>query len=390
MEHLMLHSRTFVALALFGILASPNLANSDDTAIDSMRSRLAELGRAVIEEAEGLTPKQEGPPYKRTPSEEGLYQLSRAPREPVRRAIDQALKNGTKEERIGALTLYDWIVDSRGSYFPSEPLNPSYRDLLFDLLSKDDRTLPAYTGALTGALWLYPMSRETVLVYMDIAEHASNPKTREDYLLVTASVLGLNLPIYKQTPPLEKERILADFEAWFAKNKNQIAFDEKGRSVLAGSKVPSRRQALHAEDRARIRQGPVCVLQLMQASIGGPSPEDTATALIKKCGEALYGTEAASLLTQAMETSKDGAAPSLDLQFALSRAQGKYPVTDAVLLAVAYVAAYDSDPANRELAKTSLDQFGSPDIPRVLKGEPKVVHDKMEQLADEALKQPEK
>ena len=76
----------------------------------------------------------------------------------------------------------------------------------------------------------------------------------------------------------------------------------------------------------------------------------------------------------------------MDLQLAVARVQGKYPVTDAVLLAVAYIAAYDSDSKNRELARISLDQFGSPDIPRVLRGEPKVVHQKMEELGDEVLK----
>jgi len=382
----MQHTKGTVALVVLGMMITLAWGSSEDTAVSAMRVRLAELGRAVIEEAEGRAPKQNGPPYERTPSAEGLYQLSRAPREPVRQAIEEVLRNGSKEERIGALVLYGWIVGKNYGAFQEEPLYPSYLPVIYVLLAQDDRKLPAYTGALTGALWLYPMSRETILVYMDIAEHTSDPKTREDYILVTASSLGIELPIHKQTPPLEKQKILADFETWFAKNKKYIAFDEKGRSLLAGSKVHVRPRALRAEDRQKIRQDPVCVLRLMQASIGEPCSEETVRELVKKCGEAIYGAEAAALVARGLDTPQDSSEAAMDLQLAAARVQGKYPVTDAVLLAVAYIAAYDNDPKSRELARISLDQFGSPDIPRVLRGEPKVVHEKMEELGDEVLK----
>lgn len=382
----MQHTKGTVALVVLGLMISLAWGNGDDTAVSAMRARLAELGRAVIEEIEGQVPKQNGPPYERTPREEGLYQLSRVPREPIRQAIDQVLKSGTKEERIGALVLYGWIVPKNYGAFQEEPLHPSYLPVIYDLLAQDDRTMPAYTGALAGALSLYPMSRETVLIYMDIAQRTSDVKRRENYLVLAADAVGLDLPIYKQTPPLEKQKILADFERWFEKNKKYVAFDEKGRSLLAGSKVHVRPARMSPEDRSRIRQDPVCVLRLMQASIGEPCAEETVRDLVKKCGEALYGVEAAALVARGLDTPQDSSEEAMDLQLAIARVQGQYPVTDAVLLAVGYVAAYDSDPKNRELARISLDQFGSPDIPRVLKGEPKVVHEKMEELADEVLK----
>jgi hypothetical protein len=379
-----------VITVLMGLGFTTAWTDTQDHAVAEMRSRLALLGRAVIDEAEGRAPRQEGPPYKRSPSEEARYRLCREPREPVREAIDQALKGGTKEERIGALNLYRMLVTTSGDIFPKEPLSPSYRSVLYDLLTKDDRKLTTYTDTLAGALGLFPTSRETILIYMEIAESTTDPKAREDYLLLASDKLGIDLPIGKQTPSLEREKILSEFEAWFAKNKNQIAFDEKGRSVLAGSKVESRPRALRAEDRERLRHDPACVLELMQAGIGSPSTEERTEGLIRKCGEALYGPDAIPLLNEALVQSKSGGRPSLDLQLKIAQVRGKYPVTDAVLLAVAYVAAYDTDPGHRELARTSLDQFGSPDIARVLKGEPTVVHKKMEELGDEVLKHPEK
>ena len=68
----------------------------------------------------------------------------------------------------------------------------------------------------------------------------------------------------------------------------------------------------------------------------------------------------------------------------LAAARAKYPMLDAGLLAVAYVAADDSDPKHRDLAKRTLDDIGMPeDIQRVLKREPKEIRLKAMELADE-------
>jgi hypothetical protein len=69
----------------------------------------------------------------------------------------------------------------------------------------------------------------------------------------------------------------------------------------------------------------------------------------------------------------------MDFELAAARAHAKYPVTDAVVVAVAYLAMYFTDPSDREVAISYLDKFGSPDIPEILKGEPIV-----EKLAAEA------
>jgi hypothetical protein len=378
------HTRLFIAWLLMVLLISGAWAGGQTTTVSEMRARLAELGGFVIEEAEGRGPKPEGPPYSRSPREESLYQLSRAPREQVREAIDQALKNGTKEERIGALTLYRWMVTPTYGAFQQEPLNPSYLPLIYDLLTKDDGSLAAYTGTLAGSLSLYPTSRETILIYMDLAKHTTDAKTREDYLLLTSGELGIDLPIYTQTPPLEREKILADFEAWFAKNKNQIAFDE-GRSVLAGSKISTRPRGLTSEERVRIRKDPACVLDLLQASTAGISvTEERAETLLNQCGDALFGPEGAKLLRSMKSEVEKAGAPTLDQQMGLAASRAQYPMIDAGLLAVAYVAADDPDPKHRELAKKTLDDIGSPeDITRVLKGETKEVRKKAMALADE-------
>ncbi|MCI0658417.1 MAG: hypothetical protein L0170_15295, partial [Acidobacteria bacterium] len=276
------------------------------------------------------------------------------------------------------------IVTPTYGAFQQESLNPSYLPLIYDLLAQDDRKLPVYTGALAGTLWLYPISRQMILVHMDIAEHATDPQMREDFLMITASRLGLDLGIHTQTSPIEKQRILADFEAWFAKNKNQIAFDE-GRSVLAGSRISTRPRGLTPEERERIRKDPACVLELLQASTGGMQVSDArAETLLDQCGDALFGAEGARLLrSMKSEVEKSGTA-TLDQQMGLAASRAQYPMIDAGLLAVAYVAADDPDPKHRELAKKTLDDIGSPeDITRVLKGETKEVRKKAMALADE-------
>ena len=121
----------------------------------------------------------------------------------------------------------------------------------------------------------------------------------------------------------------------------------------------------------------------------GDSYEGTAEELLKmngRCGAALFGSEGADLINRATEASQKGTEASLDLQAAVVSSQGHYPVIDAVQLAVAYVAAYETDPASRTLAKQILDDLGSPEIARVLKGEPHIVRQKMRELSEEGLK----
>jgi hypothetical protein len=106
--------------------------------------------------------------------------------------------------------------------------------------------------------------------------------------------------------------------------------------------------------------------------------------LVGQCGEALYGPEGLRLVRQAADKSQAGGSQSFDLQMNLAAARAKYPMLDAALLAVAYVAADDADPKHRELAVMTLDDIGMPeDIVRVLKSETKDVRKKTMELADE-------
>src|SRR5689334_18805122 len=115
-------SRRPFIIAFLAIGASTAWGDGHVPPVAEVRSRLAQLGSAVIEEAERRAAKPEGPPHKRSPREEGLYQLSREPRQPVREAIDQVLKDGSKQERIGALVLYDWVTTPTYGAFQQEPL----------------------------------------------------------------------------------------------------------------------------------------------------------------------------------------------------------------------------------------------------------------------------
>jgi hypothetical protein len=347
-----------------------------------IRARLAELGRACIEEAANRDAIKASRSKERTPVEEGLYQLSRAPREPVRAAIDQALKNGTTEERIGALTLYNWIAESSGTYFPKEPLNPSYRTLLLDLLARDDGTTPAYTNSLVTVLLSYP-SPETVSMLMRLSTNSKEPDRRTHYAQVAAYLLRIELPITTQTGTLEKQQIVANFQAWYEQNKDRIRFDSEGNPSVKGVNPNAKPRALTTEERARIRKDPVCILELLEGSSGGIAiTEEEVKKLTERCGEALYGAEGMRLLKEMTAKAEQTGLPAYDLSMNLAAARAKYPMLDAALLAVAYVAADDADPKHRELARNTFDDLGMPpdDIVRVLKREDKVVRGKLVEL----------
>lgn len=312
------------------------------------------------------------------------YEASRpilkAPPEALREAIDQAIRFGTEEERIGALGVYSELVRAK-----TELLNPTYHRILLGLLAQDDLESPAYVGTIAGVLYLHP-SRDTALAYMDVAARARNREMRDEFMLRTADFLSLSLPIGTETIPVEKARILADFEAWFARNKERIRFDKKGEFRLAGGEAAEERKRLTPQDRARIRKDPLCVLRLLNGSIvGDGAGEDVGTLLIR-CGEALYGPGGADLITRMAGEGREDAGSSLDLQAAMATVAGKYPMFDAALLAVAYVAAYEKDPAALKLARKTLADLGPAEITRVTKGEPGEVRRKAEELAGEIAK----
>jgi hypothetical protein len=84
-----------------------------------------------------------------------------------------------------------------------------------------------------------------------------------------------------------------------------------------------------------------------------------------------------------LQQTKDGAPPSLDLQFSLSSAAARYATTSAVLTAAAYVASDDTASTEvRKLAKETVEDFGE-DLDEILKAEPSSVKKKVRELLDE-------
>lgn len=291
-------------------------------------------------------------------------------------AIDQALRSGGVEEKTGALEMYWYATGWPGAKL--EP-RPDYRTLLIDLLRADDQSNLTYSGTLVSVLCTFP-SRETVLALLDTSHRTKDPKLRETLLEYSASLLGMRTPIHNQMTALEKERTLNDLEAWLEQNRDRIRFKKGGRPYLAGGESGEKPVELAAEDRARIRKDPACVLKLLNAMMGGDS---AGADLAGRCGAALLGTEGAQALQEALQKGAEEGPPSFDRQMAIASARGNYPTMDAVQLAVAYVAAYETDSGVRKLAMEVYDELGTSDIERVLKGESREVRKKARELVDQ-------
>ena len=369
--------RTVLWFVLGGILiVRPAFAESSDEGISALRSSFMRIGQQEV------TRSQVSPDQRRqlpNPYEMCLSLLKASP-ETLTQAIDGAVREGTVEERIGALEVYELAIS------PTErrlTRRPEYQAVLMDLLKHDDLSMVAYTGVIIALLSDYH-SRDAVLAQLDAAARTSNPEVHERLLRSAGSMLHMDVPIYQQTAPLEKERILSDLEAWLNRNRDRIRFKKDGQPYLAGGEADAKPVELTPEDRNRIRKDPVCVLQLISAMMEG---SEEVVALGTRCGEALLGSEGAKVLKEAQESAKTQESPSLDSQAAMASARGKYPTMDAVQLAIAYVAAYETDPKSRELARDTLEDLGSTEMSRILKGEPREVRRKAKELAGEVSKE---
>ena len=308
-----------------------------------------------------------------------LRPAMRQPADLILEAIDRSLQGNHKDERAGALSAYAELV-SDGKV----PRSPTRFQQLLKLYAEDDGLSPAYTGTLVNALATYP-SRETLQVLMDRAAHAKTAKDREGYLFVAANLLAIDLPLFTATKPLDRAQILAGFQAWYEKNKNSIRFDSKGDPSTRGAHPSEPPRNLTAEERAAVRKDPACVLELVEGSSAGIRiSEARLHELMDRCGEALFGPEGIRLMKEVADTAGKSGSPSFDQQISMAAARGEYPSLDAARLAFAYVAADDSDPQHRDLAKKALDDIGSPDdMARVLKGESGEVRRKALALAGE-------
>jgi hypothetical protein len=294
-------------------------------------------------------------------------------------AIDISLHGENVDERSGALNAYISLVHSR-----RVEKDPRYFRLFLELLERDKGGFRFYTNSLVSALMLYP-SPETVSVLMEFGARATAFEDKENYISLAADMLGIDLPIFKQTKPLERMQMVASFQAWYEKNKDRIRFDSEGSPSIKGANVNAKPRALTTEERMKIRKDPACVLELLQGSSAGIEvSEERLKELTDQCGEALFGPDGVRLMKEMANTAQKSGSPSFDQQMSLAAARGNYPMLDAGLLAVAYVAADDADPRHRDLAKKTLDDLGMPeDIQRVLKREPKDVREKAMALAEE-------
>ena len=374
------HRLARIVLILSLVMGMPDLLASTSTreeAIAAIRAQFAEAIRA-------------GKVYEASPEKDrkgaltwysALRPAMKQPTDLVLEAIDRSLHGRDVDERSGALNAYFELVNGRRA-----PKNPAYFQLFLRLVSEDDRRSPFYTNSLVSALMLYP-SRETVAFLMDCAARAQSAGERQNYFFLAADLLGIDVGIFQQAKPLEREQLLASFQAWYEQNKNRIGFDSEGRPSVRGMRPNAKPRALTTEERARIRKDPACILELLQGSTAGVDlPDERIQDLMGRCGDALFGREGLRLFKQLADTTNEKGAPTFDQQMSLAAARAKYPMLDAGLLAVAYVAADDVDPKHRDLAKRTLDDIGMPeDIHRVLRGEPKAVREKAMQLADEML-----
>lgn len=371
---------TVPLLLLVTFLGNPTAwTESLEEKVEALRAGFVEVGRREI--ARSGIPREQ---WRNTPDPyQAVLPLLHAPPEFLQEAIDRGIREGNVEERIGAMEVYANAVTPPKRRLP---MRPEYQQLLIDMLKNDDQKTTAYTGVVITTLREY-RSRETVLAFLDAAPRMTNPDMREGLLESAASLLHLDVPIYTDTTPLEKERILSNLESWLNRNRDRIRFNKDGQPYLAGGEASeSSRLELTPEDRDRIRKDPTCVLKLVRAMIGG---QGAISELAARCGEALLGSEEARLFREALKGSEESGPPSLDFQAAMARARGKYPTMDAVQLAIAYVAAYDTDPAASNLARDTLEDLGFPDMNRVLKGEPREVRKKAKELLED-LKDSEK
>jgi hypothetical protein len=368
----MLNSRkTLLALALlvFPVIIT---AESREEQIAYARALLAEDGR----ESFSFKPHGPGDPYVSSGVE---HRVNSQPRDLMLEAVDRIIKDGTKEERTGALHYYAAGIDVRG-----KPVVVAYYPLILDFLAKDDMLEKGYTMALVGTLaHVYP-SRESFFAIMEAAKRAPNRDVRFEVLSYMAGVI-CRIDTISARWELDDPFIdgkMADFEAWVDRNRERIRFTKEGDFKLTGGEISARSPKLGREDRERIRRDPGCVLRLMSAlSESGESNLD-AKGLTAKCGEALFGVEGARAMQQAWEESSRAEGPSLEAQTRLSSLAGQYPYADAWLLAAAYVAAYETDPKAVALAKEALVQVSPSEIKRITHGEPRPVVQKARALAN--------
>ena len=359
---------SLVAVLLLGSFSLTRATSSEET-VAQLRARFAKIVEidsqyyAAPEELRRDMPTgyREGLAVKKEP----LYLLLEA--------IDQALRTGSLEERIGALGIYSDLI-----YEGKEKPNPAYYTLLLNSLLNDDLRSEFLTFALVDTLHWYP-TRETVSAMTGVAERSTNFKLRETALARVADMMGLNLAVYANATPEQNEKAMSDFISWVAKNKDRIQFNKKGHFRLAGGEVREEREELGNQDRERIRRDPTGVLRLFNQIMG--DDDDSQVDLTGECAVGLLGPEGAALMARRAAIAAEGKEPTREMEASLGSYQGSYPVADAALLAAVYIVAYEKDAGALKMAKGMLIQASRADVRRVAGSEPRSVRRKAEALA---------
>jgi len=368
--------RVFLAFLLLVPVATAGAA-SREQAIQELKARFVKSAR--IDEAFYAAPKElrGNMPYA---YKEDLA-LLREPEDLLREAIDQVIRNGSRDEMIGGLGFYCFMI-----YNKREKPNPEYYPIVLDLLVNDDGRSDYFTGVLVNALHWYP-ARETVLAMAGVAERSTNFKLRETALAGAADMMGMRLEVYANATPEQNEKAISDFVSWIRRNEDRIRFSKKGHFRLAGGEVGEDREGLGEEDRARIRRDPAGVLRLFNQIVG--DEDDSSADLTGECAAGLLGPQGAALMAKRAALAKEGKEPTRDMEASLGSYQGSYPVADAGLLAAVYIVAYEKDAKALKMAREMLSQASRGDVRRVAGSEPRSVRRKAEALAGEKTEEEE-
>ena len=368
--------RVFLAFLLLVPVATAGAA-SREQAIQELKARFVKSAR--IDEAFYAAPKElrGNMPYA---YKEDLA-LLREPEDLLREAIDQVIRNGSRDEMIGGLGFYCFMI-----YNKRKKPNPEYYPIVLDLLVNDDGRSDYFTGVLVNALHWYP-TRETVFAYADVAERSTNLELRGTALSRAADMMGMDFSVYQNFSREQNEKAISDFVSWIRRNKDRIRFTKKGHFRLAGGEVGEDREGLGEEDRARIRKDPAGVLRLFNQIVG--DEDDSSADLTGECAAGLLGPQGAALMAKRAALAKEGKEPTRDMEASLASYQGSYPVADAGLLAAVYIVAYEKDAKALKMAREMLSQASRGDVRRVAGSEPRWVRRKAEALSGEKTEEEE-
>lgn len=320
------------------------------------QERLKDLGRVRI----SLEMEPGGPAW--APFTKILDPLLLAPRKPILDAVYDSIRTGGVEEQIGALEVY-----MRFEGMKEVKPDPGLRQRISELLKNDNLEIPAYTNTLAAALAMYP-STETAVQIMEIALREQDPRMKAILIDSTAADMGIYLGLATNKAPTENARLLSEFEVWFHQNKDRIVIKQWGKFRLTGQESAKKVVQLSEADRARIRSNPGCVIRLKDVMLGADD-QGQSSQLLEQCGEALFGSETATLLRRVDKEGKTGKPPGLQLKAEISAAEAAYPWRDAAILAAAYVLAYEKNSSAREAAKETLFYCTSKDAKRITQGE---------------------